>query len=133
MYRADKIAKEYSLPLKVFPFVQLAMGYPDEDPRPRPRYPKGFTVFENKYSELDDKTVKEALKQMDEGYLAQDYYRNANYMIPLEGGRKERFTFDNYGWTEHISRKIGQWDTDPQDLLKQLQKRGFTITPKRPQ
>jgi nitroreductase len=31
-YRADKIAKEYDLPKKVFPLVQLAMGYPAEDP-----------------------------------------------------------------------------------------------------
>ena len=133
IYRADRIAKEYGLPPKVFPFVQLAMGYPAEDPPPRPRYPKAFTLFEDKYAELDDRAVKKAMKQMDEGYLAQNYYRKAKHIIPLEGGRKERFTFDDYSWTEHICRKIGQWDTDPQDLLKQLQKRGFNITQKRPQ
>ena len=36
MYDADRIAKQYSLPQRVFPLVQLAMGYPAEDPPPRP-------------------------------------------------------------------------------------------------
>ena len=90
-----------------------------------------FTLFEDKYPELDDETVSKAMKNMDDGYLAQDYYRKANYMIPLEGGRKETFTFDNYSWTEHICRKLGQWDSDPKDLLQQLEKRGFHITEKK--
>jgi len=131
--RADKIAKEYSLPPRVFPLVQLTIGYPDEDPPPRPRYPMKFTLFEDRYPELDDETVKEAMRVMDEGYLAQNYYREANYMIPLEGGRKETFTFENYSWTEHICRKWGQWDPEPTELLKQLEKRGFYITGKRPE
>ena len=55
MYRADKIAKEYNLPKRVFPLVQLAMGYPAEDPPPRPRYPMEFTLFEDKYPQLSEK------------------------------------------------------------------------------
>jgi nitroreductase len=129
-YRADKIAKEFSLPERVFPLVQLAMGYPAEDPPPRPRYPMGFTLFEDKYPQLDTKTVSKAMKQMDDGYLAQDYYRKANYMIPLEGKRKETFTYENYGWTEHICRKLGQWVSDPKELTEQLEKRGFHISRK---
>jgi nitroreductase len=131
MYRADKIAEEYHLPQRVFPLVQLAMGYPAEDPPPRPRCPMGFTLFEDKYSELDEETISKAMKQMDEGYLAQDYYRKMNAKIPLEGDRKETFTYDNYSWTEHISRKWGQWHPEPKELLEQLEKRGFYITGKR--
>lgn len=127
-YRADKIAKEYSLPQRVFPLVQLTMGYPAEDPPTRPRYPIEFTLFENKYPEIDGATVAKAMKQMDEGYLAQEYYRKANYKIPLEGKRKETFTFDDYSWTEHICRKLGQWYPDPKELVEQLEKRGFQIT-----
>jgi nitroreductase len=128
MYRAVKIAEEYKLPLRVFPLVQLTMGYPDEDPPPRPRYPFEFTLFEDKYPDLTKTTVEKAMKTMDEGYLAQDYYRKARYMIPLEGGRKETFTYDNYSWTEHICRKWGQWYPEPTELLAQLRKRGFHIT-----
>jgi FMN reductase (NADPH) len=130
--RADKIAEEYDLPKRVFPLVQLVMGYPAEDPPPRPRYPLEFTLFEDKYPKLDKDIVSKAMKQMDNGYLAQDYYRKNNAKIQLKGNRKETFTYDNYSWTEHICRKWGQWYPDPKDLLGQLEKRGFYITGKRP-
>jgi FMN reductase (NADPH) len=132
IYRADKIAEEYTLPEKVFPLVQLAMGYPAEDPPTRPRYPMEFTLFENKYPKLDQKAVSKAIEQMDEGYITQGYYRKARYMIPLEKKRKETFTYDNYSWTEHICRKWGQWYPDPDELLRQLEKRGFHIAGKKP-
>lgn len=131
-FRADEITKEYSLPQRIFPLVQLVMGYPAEDPPPRPRYPMEFVLFEDKYPELVEDKVSRAMRQMDEGYLAQDYYRRGNVKIPLVGDRKESFTFDDYSWTEHISRKWGQWHPNPEDLLKQFEKRGFYLTGKRP-
>jgi FMN reductase (NADPH) len=130
MYRADKIAEEYDLPKRVFPLVQLVMGYPAEDPPPRPRYPMEFALFEDKYPEPDQDTIAKAMKQMDEGYLAQDYYRKAKAKIRLEVDREETFTYDNYSWTEHICRKWGQWYPKPKELLEQLEKRGFHITGK---
>ncbi len=95
-YRAEEIVERYSLPSRVFPLVQLAMGYPDENPPPRPRYPLSFMLFEDEYPRFDRETIREAMREMDEGYLAQDYYRNAGLMIPLEGDREETFTFDDY-------------------------------------
>jgi FMN reductase (NADPH) len=130
IYRADKIAEEYTLPKRVFPLVQLAMGYPAEDPPPRPRYPIEFTLFEDGYPALDRGTISKAMKQMDDGYLAQDYYRKMKAKIPLEGERRETFTYDDYSWTEHICRKWGQWHPEPKELLEQLEKRGFHITRK---
>ncbi|MFB0514762.1 MAG: nitroreductase family protein [Candidatus Bathyarchaeia archaeon] len=132
-YRADKIAEEYDLPKRVFPLVQLVMGYPAEDPPTRPRYPMEFTLFEDKYPKLDDDTISEAMREMDDGYLAQDYYRNLKARIRLEGDREETFTYDDYSWTEHICRKWGQWYPDPKTLLEQFERRGFHITGKRPQ
>lgn len=131
-YKAEKIAREYGLPERVFPLVQLVMGYPAESPPPRPRYPMEFTLFEDKYSMLDDETVSKAMRKMDEGYLTQDYYRSHRVMIQLHGGREETFTFDNYSWTEHISRKWGLWHSEPKDLVEQFEKRGFNITGKKP-
>lgn len=128
MLHAEEIAKEYSLPKRVFPLVQLVMGYPDEDPPPRPRYPLEFTLFEGKYPELTDEMISEAMRVMDEGYLAQNYYRRLNAKIPLENGRPDPYTYENYSWTEHICRKWGQWFPDPKVLLEQLEKRGFHIT-----
>jgi len=129
-YRADKIAEEYDLPKRVFPLVQLVMGIPAENPPPRPRYPLKFTLFEDKYPKLNEGIVSKAIKQMDEGYLAQDYYRKLKAKIPLTVDRKETFTYDNYSWTEHISRKLGQWEPKPHKLLEQLEKRGFYLTGK---
>jgi nitroreductase len=128
MYRADKIAEEYKLPKRIFPLVQLVMGYPAEDPPPRPRYPLEFTLFKDKYPKLGKDTVSKAMRVMDEGYLAQDYYRKMKAKIRLEKNRKETFTYDNYSWTEHICRKWGQWYPDPKGLLEQLEKRGFHVT-----
>jgi len=125
---ADKIVKKYKLPRRVFPLVQLAMGYPAENPPPRPRYPLEFFLFEDEYPQLSEETISKAMIDMDEGYLAQDYYRKANFMISLEGERKETFTFDNYSWTEHISRKWGQWNRSPEHILKQFAKCGFYFT-----
>jgi len=125
---ADKIAKKYKLPKRVFPFVQLAMGYPAENPPPRPRYPMDYFMFEDEYPEFNEETISKAMTEMDEGYLAQDYYRKANFMVRLEGDREENFTFDNYSWTEHISRKWGQWNPSPKHLLEQFAKCGFYFT-----
>jgi len=76
---------------------------------------------------ITDDMVEDAMRVMDEGYLAQGYYRKQRAKIKLEAGQEETFTYDDYSWTEHISRKWGQWLCDPQELLEQLEKCGFTI------
>ena len=126
-YVADKLQKKYKLPPRVYPFVYLVMGYPAETLPPRPRYPLRFTLFEDRYPELTDEMVTEAIQVMDEGYLSQDYYRRLKARIRLEGDRPETFTYADYSWTEHISRKWGQWDSDPQEFLAPMEKCGFTI------
>lgn len=126
-YQSKQIIESFHLPKRVFPLVGLAMGYPANNPPVRPRYPLYFQLFENRYSDLDDAQIEEAMKVMDEGYLAQDYYIKANYMIPLEDGRPETYTFENYSWTEHISRKIGLWQKTPQTILAAFKRCGFKI------
>jgi FMN reductase (NADPH) len=126
-YDAEKIARQYKLPTRVFPLVGLAMGYPDENPPPRPRYPLGFGLFEGEYPAFTDEQVDRAMSRMDKGYLAQGYYRGPGSKIPLEDGREETFTSERYSWTEHISRKTGQWMKSPDKLLAQFAKCGFQI------
>jgi FMN reductase (NADPH) len=126
-YRAEKIIAKYKLPSRVFPMVELTMGYPAEEKPPRPRFPLDFSLFEDKYPEFSDETIEKAMKVMDEGYMAQDYYRKDKIMIPLQGKREETFTYDTYSWTEHISRKAGLWLEDPQELLEQMAKCGFVM------
>jgi FMN reductase (NADPH) len=125
--RSTQIVKQFNLPKRVFPLVELVMGYPDEEFPPRPRYPLSFTLFEDKYPDLTDEQVVEAMKVMDDGYLAQGYYARQKIKIPIESGRQDSFTFDNYSWTEHISRKWGQWYQSPDYLLAELKKQGFDL------
>jgi hypothetical protein len=127
-FAAEKIAEQYDLPERVFPVVQLAVGYPDEDPPPRPRYPLAVSLHENRYVEPTDELIDEAMRVMDEGYLAQDYYRRAGYKIDIESDREETFTYDDYGWTEHMCRKWGQWLGEPEKILGPLRSRGFHVT-----
>jgi len=126
--RIRALGEKLELPERVLPMVELVMGYPAEDFPPRPRYPLAFTLFEGRYPKLSDDDVKEAMKVMDDGYLEQGYYRKQNVKIQVEGGRSDDHTFDNYSWTEHISRKWGQWAASPDELLDALKERGFSLS-----
>jgi nitroreductase len=126
-YRSRRIIEDFGLPGRVFPLVGLSMGYPAENPPARPRYPLNFSLFEDCYAEFDPQTIRAAMRMMDEGYLAQDYYRSRNAMIPLEGDRSETYTFETYSWTEHISRKTGQWFPEPDEVLDAFGVCGFHI------
>ena len=129
--RSEKIAEEYNLPQRVLPIVQLAMGYPVEEPPVRPRYPLEYALFEDEYPELTKDMVHRAMKQMDEGYLAQDYYIKGGNMIPLRGVREETYTYDNYSWTEHICRKAALYRSDFDKLVKAIESQGFYLTKKK--
>lgn len=126
-YRADEIIKEFSLPKRVFPLVQLTMGYPAEPEMPRPRYPLAFTLFEDSYPVFDEEAIQAAMKEMDEGYLGYEYYRKAAVQIELENGREETHSPSTYSWTEHISRKAGQWHPSSEEICEQLKKCGFSL------
>jgi nitroreductase len=126
-YLADTIARDFKLPPRVLPLVGLVMGYPNESFSPRPRYPLWFTLFEDEYPQFTDEQVSEAMKVMDDGYLEQGYYRKQKAKIDLEAAREETFTYEDYSWTEHISRKWGQWYRSPDELLEQLKLRGFNL------
>ena len=125
--RIRALSEKLALPERVLPMVEMVMGYPDEEFPPRPRYPLDFTMFENRYPELSDEAVDEAVGVMDDGYLKQGYYSKQGVRIKVEDGRRDDYTFDNYSWTEHISRKWGQWAESPDELLDALQECGFII------
>jgi nitroreductase len=126
-YIAKTIAEQYGLPRRVYPFVQLVAGFPAEDPPVRPRYPLEYFLFQDRYPDMTDEMIERAMTTMDQGYLAQDYYRSDNFMIPLEVDREETYTFDDYSWTEHMCRKWGQWAPSPETLVEGLRACGFDL------
>jgi nitroreductase len=126
-YRAEEIIRDYSLPARVFPLVQLALGYPAEDEIPRPRYPLSFTLFENTYPSFSDDDIRAAMREMDDGYAAQDYYRRLGAHIGLDSTHHEAHAGSPYSWTEHISRKAGQWHSSSEEIIEQFRKCGFLV------
>ena len=126
-YYAEKIVEDYDLPERVFPMVQLALGYPEEDKPTRPRYPLDFVLFEDEYPKFNDEQVEQAMEKMDNGYIGQNYYEENDAKIPIQGDETDKYTYENYGWTEHISRKWGQWYKDPEEILEQFRKCGFDL------
>jgi nitroreductase len=124
-FNADKLIKNYKLPSKVFPLVGISVGYPAENPPTRPRYPMDCACYEGEYPEFTDEQISSAMQVMDEGYLAQDYYQGGKIMIKLEGDREETYNGETYSWTEHISRKWGQWLQDPKEMREIFKKYGF--------
>jgi hypothetical protein len=126
-YVAAEIAAEYQLPQGVLPLVGLVMGYPDEDLPPRPRYTLDFVLFEDRYPDFTEEQIAAAMREMDEGYLAQDYYRRLGAKIDLEVDRAETYSYEDYSWTEHISRKWGQWHPSGEAISAQLKARGFAV------
>lgn len=128
-YKAKKIQEQYSLPKRVFPIVDLVVGYPVSNLPPRSRYPMNFVLFEDRYPEISEEMLTEAMEFIDKGYLSEGYYRNNNSKIEIEiEGKEDKFSFDNYTWTEHNSRRWGQRWPDPSVILEQLEACGFPIT-----
>ncbi len=123
---AEALRALHRMPKGVFPLFGLCMGYPKETPPPRPRYPVKAVLHDEVYS-LTDEELEEAMKAMDEGYLAQDYYRRLNAMVLPPDGSPETLTFEAYSWCEHIARKWAKYHVDPGKILTALQEAGFDL------
>lgn len=127
--RADIVAEVFNLPRRVFPLVGLCLGYPDPqvEVEIRPRYPLKYSAFEDTYKDLTSKEIKECMKAMDEGYLAQGYYIKERIKIPLPEGQVDKIDFDEYSWTEHISRKMIKRERRAEPLVDIIRRHGFNI------
>ena len=123
-FQAEAMISRFDLPPKVFPMVGISVGYPAENPPTRPRYPLDFAFYNEKYPSFLEEQVSNAMKQMDEGYLEQNYYKDGKLMIKLDD-KDETFCAETYSWTEHISRKWGQWLDDEDEFIEMMNKYGF--------
>ncbi len=125
---ARHLKEKYNLPEKVFPVVQLVVGYPRERPPVRPRYPLEFVLFEDEYPKFSDEDIERAMETMDQGFLQEDYYRKLNAMISVKSKDEDDLTYDDYSWTEHISRKWGQWYDELEGQMEKLEACGFELS-----
>ena len=59
------VVKELNLPKYVIPICGLCVGYPDQNPDLKPRFPPKYICFENKYN---TENAKEGIEEYDEIY-----------------------------------------------------------------
>jgi len=105
-----KIAEMLVLPKDVLPLVLLCLGYPDESPPLRPRWPLEAVLHENKYA-LPSKTVM------------MNYYEEANKQLV----EMNYFPKSIRSWAEHWQKKfpteeMKEWE---EDLRRDLKALGF--------
>ena len=127
--RYDEIKEMFNLPPRVFPVVGLCLGYPDPEALMdvRPRYPLKHIAFEDEYKDHMDDEIKECMKNMDDGYITQGYYIKNKAKIPLDKKfGKDKYDYDKYSWSEHISRKMIHGTFEPL-ITEQLKKAGFKL------
>ena len=107
---APELSKMFNLPERVYPVVGMVLGYPAEQPKPRPRIPTKFVLFKDGYKDLTEADVTEALGVMDAGLIREGYYARMNSKIPKPEAEAGVDTVDykTYGWGEHISRKYAR-------------------------
>lgn len=104
------IAGLLSLPKNVLPIVLICIGYPDESPPLRPRWPLEAVLHENKY-------------EMPSKALMQNYYEKANKQLT----DMNYFPKGVHNWAEHWQRKfptqeMKKWE---EKLRRDLKAQGF--------
>lgn len=126
---ADRLVPLFKLPPRVYPLVGLVIGYPAERPQPRPRIPLACALFWDEYHDLTNDDVAEAMAVMDAGLIREGYYSKLNAKIPLRDQQTEdRVTYEEYGWSEHVSRKYGEHgDRNTGQAAAQLRRQGIVL------
>lgn len=126
---ADRLIPLFGLPERVYPLVGLVLGYPAEHPQARPRIPAECALFWDEYRDLSDDQVARAMSVMDAGLIREGYYSRLNAKIPLREGKSEdTVTYEQYGWSEHVSRKYGEHgDRSTGGTLAHLKRQGIEL------
>jgi len=105
-----KVAEILKVPRNVLPILILCLGYSDETPPRRPRWPRKAVLHENQYSMPTKKLMKE-------------YYRKANRELV----KMKYFNRGINSWVEHWQNKfdpeyVKEWEGN---MKKDLQEMGF--------
>ncbi len=127
-FLARELGEIFSLPKRVYPLVGMVMGYPAENPRPRPRIPLEYVLHWDRYRDLEEADVDVALDVMDAGLIREGYYRRLNAKIALEKEEEDPTDYDRYGWGEHVSRKYSRGRRVFGYLLELLREQGIDVS-----
>jgi FMN reductase (NADPH) len=88
------------LPRLVIPITGMTVGWPDVEPRLRPRLPLRAVLHWEKY---DTASEDGALREYDRAMVATAIYKGRQVPVPGKEGEMEE-----YSWTEHSARRVSQ-------------------------
>jgi len=107
-----KVAKMLKAPSNVLPIIMLCVGYPDEKPPRRPRWPLKAVLHENHYA----MPSKELMKK---------YYQRAN----RELGNMNYFSKGVDSWAEHWQRKFDPSKVEEWEAIMRTDLQGMGFLP----
>ena len=123
---ARQLVELFKLPDRVYPLVGLVLGYPEEKPTARPRIPAEQCLFWDEYRVLNAEQVETAMDVMDASLIREGYYAKYNAKIPVRSVR-DPVSLEEYGWSEHVSRKYGERDRGDSELVAMLREQGIIL------
>jgi len=101
----DKIIYILNLPKGVLPLFLLCIGYADENPPTRPRWPLSCVLYTNNYRKLTKEEINSFLSHMNQNLRREGYYKKYALSRLSLRGLKQKIFSGHYGYTEHIKRK----------------------------
>jgi FMN reductase (NADPH) len=108
-YAMKEISEVLDLPQGVIPLVGLCLGYPDESPPLRPRWPLKVLVHRNKYRETTREEVDDYLRVADEMMERERYYQKYS-------GEETSYT-EHLKWKTQASKWIEEHDRAAREFL----------------
>ena len=108
-YAMKEIYDVLDLPQGVIPLLGLCLGYPEESPPLRPRWPLEIVVHRNKYKETATEEIDNYLRLADEVMEREGYYRKYS-------GKETSYT-EHLKWKTQTSKWIEKHDRSAKEFL----------------
>jgi len=115
--RSAEVIALLGLPKLVFPITGMTVGWPATTPRVKPRLPLRAVLHWEQY---DTRHEEEDLQAYDRVMIESGIYRGRQ--IPAAG---REVVEEDYGWSEHIARRVAQ--VARTDLRRIVQEQGFEL------
>jgi nitroreductase len=77
--KPKEVSEILNLPMYVYPFLLLCIGYPDEDPRIRERWPYDIIVHKDEYSKVSEQQIQDYSKHRKNWSIGSPYKMEAKF------------------------------------------------------
>jgi len=116
-YAMKDVSEVLDLPEGVIPLLGVCLGYPEESPPLRPRWPLEIVVHRNKYREVTTEQVDNYLSLADEAMKREKYYQKYS--------KRETTYTEHLKWKTQATEWIREHDKSARDFLI---RNGFALT-----